>query len=81
MIWNPATLLTPFVNYLPLRTLWSSVAGVLKVPSKSQKKIKDAAFDSYSPKLRNTLPVDTVSETLLNNVYKKAKNTPVHCSI
>ena len=54
---NLATLLT-LINYIPAKTLQSSDAGLLEVTRSSHKKIGDAAFVNYVPKLWNTLPIN-----------------------
>lgn len=45
-------------GYTPARTLRSSDTGLLQVTRSSHKKIGDAAFVNYAPKLWNTLPIN-----------------------
>ena len=63
---GPSYIANSLVKYLLSRTLRSSNAGLLEVPSNSHKKIGDAAFLNYAPKLWNTLPLDIREASSLN---------------
>lgn len=54
-LYGPSYIANSLVHDLASETLRSSAAGLLGVPSKSPKKMEDAAFVNYSPKLWNTL--------------------------
>src|SRR4029434_10790019 len=68
---RPSYIANSLVKYLPSRTLRSSNAGLLEVPSNSRKKIRDAAFVIYAPKLLNTLPLDIKLASSLNILKRK----------
>lgn len=70
---GPSYIANSLVNYVPPRTLRSSTAGLLTAPSNSQKKIGDAAFANYAPKLWNTLPIDIREASSLNIFKTKLK--------
>ena len=55
---GPSYIANSFTNYTPARTLRSSDTGLLQVTRSSHKKIGDAAFVNYAPKLWNTLPIN-----------------------
>ena len=48
---GPSYIANSLTNYTPARTLRSSDAGLLEVTRSSRKKIGDAAFVNYAPKL------------------------------
>src|SRR4029434_2323331 len=50
---GPSYIANSLLTYLTSRTRRSSNAGLLEVPSNSRKKIGDAAFVNYAPKLWN----------------------------
>ena len=66
---GPSYIANSLRNYQPPRTLRSSAAGLLEVPHSSKKKIGDAAFVTYAPKLWNTLPLD-IREADSLNIFK-----------
>ena len=68
---GPSYIANSLVKYLPSRTLRSSNAGLLEVPSNSRKKIGDAAFVNYAPKLWNILPIFISSL----NIFKRKLKT------
>ena len=70
---GPSYIANSLVKYLPSRTLRSSNAGLLEVPSKSRKKIGDAAFVNYAPVLWNILPIDIREASSLNIFKRKLK--------
>ena len=70
---GPNYITKSLVSYVPLRTLWSSAAGLLEVPSSSWKKIGDAAFVNYAPKLWNTLSIDIREASSLDNFKRRLK--------
>src|SRR4029434_6150953 len=51
---GPSYIANSFTTYTPARTLRSSDTGLLQVTRSSHKKIGDAAFVNYAPKLWNT---------------------------
>ena len=55
---GPSYFADSLINDTPGRTLRPSDAGLFEVTRKSPKKIRDAAFVNYDPKLWNTLPND-----------------------
>src|SRR4029434_421590 len=55
---GPSYFANSLVKFLPSGTLRSSNAGLLEVPSNSRKKLRDAAFVNYAPRLWNILPID-----------------------
>src|SRR4029434_9433744 len=63
---GPSYIANSLVKYLPSRTLRSSNAGLLEVPSKIREKIGDAAFVNYAPVLWNILPIDIREASSLN---------------
>ena len=70
---GPSYIANSLVSYIPSRTLRSSAAGLLEVPSSSRKKIGDAAFVNYAPKLWNTLPIDIKEASSLDIFKRKLK--------
>src|SRR4029434_10878882 len=70
---GPSYIENSLVKYLPSRTLRSSNVGLLEVPSKSRKKIGDAAFVNYAPVLCNILPIDIREASSLNIFKRKLK--------
>ena len=69
----PMYIANSLIKYLPSRTLRSSNAGLLEVPSNSHKKIGDVAFLNYDPKLWKTLPLDIRDASSLNIFKRKLK--------
>ena len=80
---GPSYIAHSLTNYTPARTLRSSDTGLLQVTRSSHKKIGDAAFVNYAPKLWNTLPIniregntlDTYKRQLKAYLFIKAFNT------
>src|SRR4029434_4707631 len=70
---GPSYIANFLVKYLPSRTLRSSNAGLLEVPSNSRKKIGDAAFVNDPPVLWNILPIDIREASSLNIFKRKLK--------
>lgn len=71
---GPSYIANSLVNYVPSRILRSSNTGLLKVPNHSLKKIGEAAFANYAPKLWNTLPID-IREARSLNIFKNKLKT------
>ena len=71
---GPNYIKNSLVHYVPPRTLRSSTTGLLKVPNYSLKKIGDAAFANYGPKLWNTLP-SHIKEANSINIFKSKLKT------
>ena len=55
---GPRYIANSLIHYVPTRTLRSSTSGLLTAPRNTTKKIGDAAFANYTPKLWNKIPRD-----------------------
>ena len=71
---GPSYIANTLRNYTPTRTLRSSDAGLLEINRSSQKKIGDAAFVNYAPKLWNTLPTN-IREANTLDIFKRQLKT------
>ena len=73
---GPGYIANSLTNYTPARTLRSSDTGLLQVNRSRHKKIGDAAFVNYAPKLWNTLPINireaNTLDTFKKNLFTKA---------
>ena len=72
---GPRYIANSLIHYVPTRTLRSSTSGLLTAPRNTTKKIGDAAFANYAPKLWNKIPKDireasslTIFKTKLNHI-------------
>jgi hypothetical protein len=70
---GPSYIANSLTNYTPARTLRSSDTGLLQVTRSSHKKIGDAAFVNYAPKLWNTLPINIREAKTLDTFKKQLK--------
>ena len=70
---GPSYIANSLTNYTPARTLRSSDTGLLQVTRSSHKKIGDAAFVNYAPKLWNTLPINIREANTLDTFKKQLK--------
>ena len=75
---GPNCIAKSLVSYLPSRTLRSSAAGLIELPSNSWKKISDLTFVSYTSKLWNTLPIDIRAASSLDTFKRKPLSLPEH---
>lgn len=71
---GPSYITNSLTNYVPTRTLRSSTAGLLGTTRNSQKKIGDAAFVNYAPKLWNALPKN-IREADSLDIFKRQLKT------
>ena len=71
---GPSYIATSLTKYTPARALRSSDAGLLEVAGRSHKKIGDAAFVTYAPKLWNTLPMN-IREADTVDIFKRQLKT------
>ena len=71
---GPSYIADSLVSYTPSRALRSSNTGLLEVPRNSKKKIGDAAFVNYAPKLWNAIPIE-IREASSVDVFKKQLKT------
>uniref|UniRef100_A0A672ZCU3 Reverse transcriptase domain-containing protein n=1 Tax=Sphaeramia orbicularis TaxID=375764 RepID=A0A672ZCU3_9TELE len=70
---GPSYIANSLINYVQTRTLRSSNAGLLATPRNITKKMGDAAFTNYAPKLWNTIPKDIREASSLNIFKTKLK--------
>ena len=66
---GPSYIANSLIDYAPARTLRSSDTGLLEVTRSRHKKIGDAAFVNYAPKLWNTLPIN-IREANTLDIFK-----------
>lgn len=71
---GPSYIANSLTNYTPARTLRSSDAGLLEITRNCHKKVGDAAFVNYAPKLWNTLPIN-IREANTLDIFKRQLKT------